>query len=121
MFVWYRAIGVRYDCDVLQPEEARRLRKLIHRESRKVGSRDEIATGVPYPWNQTSDPEDLSVFEAVEKQLRGTPYAAGVKGIKKSYEKVTAALKTGRAGRYYPSKFIAFKGHARSAEAEQPR
>ena len=87
----------------------------------KLSSAGQIATGVPYPWTDSTDPDDLSVFDAVESILKGSVYAGTSKQIQKSYARVTARIKRGEGWRYYPSKYVQFPGHFRTAEEEKPR
>jgi hypothetical protein len=59
--------------------------------------REALNKGVKWP------PAEPNVFEVVRDQLAGTNFGAGVNGIKKSFEKVTRALKRGEHKRYYRS------------------
>jgi hypothetical protein len=80
-----------------------------------------VDTSTPYQWSDTADPEDWPVFKAVAKILERSVYKGSADAMKDSYERVTAALKRGEGWRYYPSKWVRFRGHVVDADEALPR
>jgi hypothetical protein len=120
--VWFRVIARRNDdADAPARAEARKWRRWFHDYQRKRGSEYVVATQTPYPWTAGKHRNDWSVFEAVAKTFPSGVYGGSATEMKKSYERVTRALRCGESWRYYPSKWIRFEGQIRTAEEDHAR
>lgn len=71
-------------------------------------SRFRVDLWTPYPWEAGLGKDDLDVFEAVQKIFEGSAYAGSPGEMKKSWERVNAALTKGQAWRYYPAKWLRY-------------
>jgi hypothetical protein len=121
--VWYGRIARRdRSPEHPTPRKQRERRHEYQRSQAAHGSRYVVDTSTPYPWTGGKEAEDWSVFEAASKIFEGGCYQGQPTEIKKSYERVTAALKRREAWRYYPSKWLRYdKGQILNAEMDQAR
>ena len=119
--VHYRVIARRADSPPHPSETEQRLEQQRH-QARRRGTPFVVDMWTPYFWKESANtgrpigrgagaprgPEEWSVFQAVSKIYEGTIYGGSWHQIKKSWERVKAALKAGEAWRYYPAKFLPY-------------
>lgn len=113
--VYYRSIGRREGSPPRPKPKAARVERrafeAVIRERRRKSPEGFHGSGVdmwtPYPWHSKDNNVDPDVFEAVSRLFQEmAPYAGTRDEIKKSWERVTAALKKGESWRYYPSRWL---------------
>jgi hypothetical protein len=122
--VWCRRIARRdHHQTAPKPKEARQERRAYQQHAERKGSSYVVDMFTPYPWNAGQSDDDWSVFEAVSRVYGETkPYGGSARAMKKSWERVTAALERGESWRYYPSRWLRIHvGQTRSIDEEQAR
>lgn len=122
---WYRFQQVQFrnigpaeaDYPAMTPAEAQQARIAYRRQAERRGSEYVVRTDVPYPWKPNRAADDMDAFTAAASILKSSAaYSGQASTMKKSYEKVRAALKRGEFWRYYPSRWIQPKGHSMSID-----
>lgn len=120
--VWFRRIARKWDDpEHPSPSEAARERRKYQKDQRDKGSPFVVDMWTPYPWQAGSDSDDWDVFEAVSKIFSESEYGGSPDTIRRSYERVTKALRSGEAWRYYPSKYVHFEGLTLTMEENDPK
>lgn len=92
-------------------------RREFFRQQRGAGV-EIVDTADTHPWTSGRRGSDIDVFDAASITVRGSVYQGNRATIKTSWEKVNAAIKRGEFWRYYPSRWVRFKGHHRVIQEE---
>ena len=118
--VWIRHIA-RGEGDPPRPSRG------VMREERRAflaseqGTRDGVDLFFPHTWQAGQIHDDVDAFAAAATLKRKSAWGGSARAVRKSWERVTKALSRGESWRYYPSRWVRFKGHPRSTEQDSPR